>query len=244
MNDKKELIQKADTAIAPSITPMDMLQMAIQQNADLDKLEKLMALQERWEANEAKKAYNAAMAAFRENCPIISRTRAGHNNKYAGLAETIDEIKGLTADHGLSHSWKTEQEGAQIKVTCCITHIAGHSECTSLTAEPDKSGSKNSIQAVGSTVAYLERYTLFAILGLASKEMDDDGASAEPVALLTDAQVNKLHAAATEAEVLDNFMKWVKSTLKVNTLAEIRADKFKFVQDKLNLAIEARKGEK
>jgi hypothetical protein len=237
---KQELVQKGKTALKPSVTPTDMLQMAIQQNADLDKLEKLMELQERWEANEAKKAYNLAMSEFRKNCPIISRTRKGFNtNKFAGLAETIDEIKGLMADHGLSHAWKTEQENNQIKVTCCITHIAGHSECTKLSAEPDKSGNKNSIQAIGSTVSYLERYTLFAILGLSSKEMDDDGAAAEPAALITEEQVNQLHSAAIENEVYTGLMSWLKSTLKVNALDQIRADKFKIVEDRLNSAIRA-----
>jgi hypothetical protein len=49
-------------------------------------------------------------------------------------------------------------------------------------AAADISGSKNQIQAIGSAVTYLERYTLFASYGLASKDQDDDGkASGRPV---------------------------------------------------------------
>lgn len=162
-------------ASAPAVTPAQMLSMAVEQGADLDKLEKLMELQDRWEASQAKKAYVVAMSEFRRECPTIEKTRSGHNTKYAGLSESIDQIKSLLAQCGLSHSWRTEQSDALVKVTCTVTHIEGHSENTSLSGAPDTSGSKNSIQAIGSTVSYLQRYTLFAILGLASQEMDTDG---------------------------------------------------------------------
>ncbi len=160
------------------VTPMQMLQIAVQQGADLDKLQKLMDLQERWEKNEAKKAYIAAMSKFRSKCPTITKTRKAHTSMYAGLSNTLDTVNTLLAECGLSHSWVTQQADNFITVQCCVTHIQGHSECTALTAGPDKTGSKNDIQAVGSTVTYLERYTLFAILGMASAEMDDDGGGA------------------------------------------------------------------
>lgn len=160
-------------------TPAYMLQLAVEQGADLDKLEKLMQLKERWDAAEAKKAFVAAKSGFRSECPAIDRTMQGHNSKYAGLADALEQIKALMGKYGLSHDWKTTQDGPAITVECTLTHIQGHSESTRLTAGPDASGNKNSIQAIGSTVSYLERYTLFAILGLSSKEQDDDGNGSE-----------------------------------------------------------------
>jgi ERF superfamily len=77
-----------------------------------------------------------------------------------------------------SHSWKMNQEGQWIKVTCILTHELGHSEETTLMGAPDNSGSKNAIQAVGSTVTYLERYTLLAACGLSTKGSDNDGRGA------------------------------------------------------------------
>lgn len=200
MNDivKKEQSQVSTQAI----TPMDMLQMAIQQGADLDKLEKLMDMKERHEANEARKAYVQSMSIFRSKCPVIAKTRNGHNNKYAGLAETIEQIKGIMAECGLSHSWKMTQEGDSITVQCCITHDMGHSECTSMTAPPDTGGSKNKIQSIASTVSYLERYTLYAMLGLASAEMDDDGNMAgAKVDYITAEQIADLESLAEEVGV-------------------------------------------
>ena len=152
-----------------------MMQLAVELKADPAQLEKWMELQERYEANQAKKAYVSAMTDFRAQCPAIDRTRKAHNSMYAGLSETIGKIKGLMSECGLSHRWQTEQADSKTSVSCVVTHIAGHSESTTLSAMPDKTGSKNDIQAIGSTISYLERYTLFALLGLASMYMDDDG---------------------------------------------------------------------
>ena len=79
---------------------------------------------------------------------------------------------------GISHKWKMCQS-PEISVTCVLTHEMGHSEETTLKASPDTSGSKNSIQAIGSTVTYLERYTLLAAVGLAAAGMDNDGRAAD-----------------------------------------------------------------
>lgn len=157
------------------IVKIDYVALAIEKGADLATIEKFMDLKERQDATEAKKAYVAAMGKFRAEVPTIERTKKAHNSNYAGLAETIAEISEALVNNGLSHSWKTDQTENAISVTCCVTHVLGHQECTTLSEMPDKSGSKNSIQAVGSTVSYLQRYTLFSILGLASKEADTDG---------------------------------------------------------------------
>lgn len=214
-----------DPPVNQAVTPSHMLQMAVEQGADIDKLEKLMQLQERWEAGNAKKAYVSAMARFRSDCPVIEKTRSGHNTKYAGLAESIDQIKGLLAECGLSHSWSTTQNDALITVTCTVTHIDGHSESTALSGGADTTGSKNSIQAIGSTVSYLQRYTLYSILGLASQEMDTDGQVGVPQeavdAITTASNITELQAAFKTA--------WTKYPAARTTLEPIyRARKKEF----------------
>jgi hypothetical protein len=169
--------------IAPAITPMQMLQIAVEQGADLDKLSKLMDLQERWEATQARKAFVVALNAFKENPPTVSKNkRAGFGTgekrteyEYVTLDVAAAAIGAALSQHGLSHRWEVEQlDGGMIRVTCILTHEQGHSERVSMQAGADQSGSKNNIQAVGSTVTYLERYTLLAATGLAAKGQDDD----------------------------------------------------------------------
>lgn len=177
-------------------TPARMLMIAVERGDDLAKLERLMDLSDRFEAAQAKKQYMAALAAFRATCPTIDRLMKGHTGKYAGLADALEQVNGLLAVNGFSHSWRTAQADGLITVTCTVTHAGGHAESTALSGMPDTSGAKNAIQAVGSTVSYLQRYTMFAILGLASKDQDDDGKGSSDA----DRQ-SKIDAAHLAAEV-------------------------------------------
>ncbi len=169
-------IQQLETSSQPA--SLMMLQSAIEKGMEPEKLLQFYEIHEKFEAKEAKKQFVSSMAKFRAECPIINRTKQGHNSKYAGLAESIEQVKGLMSGCGLSHSWRTDQKDGEIYVTCVLTHVAGHSESTTLSALKDESGKKSPIQAIASTVAYLERYTFYAITGMTSSEMDDDGAYA------------------------------------------------------------------
>ena len=187
-----ELATEQQTNVIPVIDGKpDLLAYAIQQGSSIDTIEKMMDLKERNDKYEAEKQFTDAMNKFRAECPTISKSKEGHNSKYAGLAETIDQIKGVMAENGLSHRWTTGQRDSVVNVTCIVSHIGGHSESTTLSGEPDTTGNKNAIQAVGSVVSYLQRYTLFAALGLASSDQDTDG--------------NVVNLAELQAAIKDNF---------------------------------------
>ena len=153
-------------------------------NVDADKLMKLLEANERYEANEARKAYHVAMAAFKADPPKITKdqhvsyaTKTGTMEyDHASLANVTDTISAALSSHGLTSTWVTDQtEKGAVEVMCKITHVLGHSESCKLQSAPDGSGGKNAIQAVGSAVTYLQRYTLLALTGLATYENDDDG---------------------------------------------------------------------
>ena len=204
-----------------ALTPPELLAMAVNKGADVEQIEKLMDLQVRWEAKEAKKLYITALSTFRAVCPTITRSRQGHNSKYAGLAETIEEIKDLMSANGLSHAWTIEQNDQLVSVKCHLTHVGGHSETSTMSAAPDDTGNKNSIQALGSTVSYLERYTFFALLGLASREMDDDGAGSTE--FITEEQVADLDAIIDEIGAnKEAFLK----VCKIDQLSQLPAARF------------------
>ena len=182
-----------ELATVQQTTPATLLNLAVEKNADIDKLEKLMELQMRWETNQARKAYHEAMTSFKANPPEIEKEKkVSYGNtkySYASLANVTAKINQELSKYGLSASWQTSQSDKGVTVTCRITHILGHSEETSLTAGQDKSGAKNDIQALGSTISYLERYTLLALTGCAASDMDDDGQAAT---FITDAQKSQL----------------------------------------------------
>jgi len=166
-------------------SPAALMMKAVQGGMDLDKLEKMMDLQTKWEANQARKAYIEAMTAFKANPPEIEKDRhvkyGQTEYNHASLGNVTEKINAALSKHGLSAAWETEQNERGVKVTCKITHVLGHSESTSLTAANDQSGGKNAIQALGSTISYLQRYTILSLTGLATHEMDDDGASVQSI---------------------------------------------------------------
>lgn len=171
-----------------SVALMRMIEKAIA-NPDFDvaKMEHLLAVKERWEANEARKAYVQALTAFKADPPRIVKNRHVRFGQteydHATLDQVCDVIGAALAEHGLSHTWQVEQgDNAAVSVTCVLTHALGHSERVTMRGMPDDSGSKNLIQQIGSTTTYLQRYTLLAATGLAAADMDNDGGEpGEPI---------------------------------------------------------------
>ena len=225
-------IKHIEPVTGQQITPMDMLNMAVSQNADLDKMEKLMALHERWQANEAKKAYVVAMGAFKADPPTIYKektvsfeTTKGTTTYTHALLENAAELIGSAlTKHGLSFHWNCDQlEGGIVKVTCVITHVQGHSESVPLQAGLDQSGGKNNIQALGSTITYLQRYTLFAATGMAAKGVDDDGAKTN-AEYITEGQVADLNALLDEVGA--DKVKF-RAHFKIDKIEELPAKAYK-----------------
>lgn len=180
-----QVVTREPAGLMPG-TPAEFVQLAISQKADLATIERAMDLYERWERREARMAYVEAMVDFKKNPPSILKNKhvcferkdGGFTQyDYATLDHLCEEVIACLAKVGLSHHWKVEQLDPWIKVTCVITHESGHYEETMLQGIADASGGKNAIQAIGSTVSYLQRYTLFCATGLASGLDDDDGAS-------------------------------------------------------------------
>lgn len=191
MNEKLQLIEPtASIAVAQpaqAATPSMLLQLAVQQGADLDRLERLMALQIQWEERESSKAFTTAMSAFKcEPLTIFKRKRVGYETKegdfvgysHAELSDVTDVVGPAMAKHGLSFRWSIKQDPNRINVSCIVTHNLGHSEIVTMDAAPDTSGKKNAIQAIASAVTYMQRYTLLAVTGMSTKGMDDDGEGA------------------------------------------------------------------
>lgn len=192
--DKTDPVEANEVAINTpnrAITPMDMLAIAVQQNAPIEQMERLWTLNEKVEAAMAKKAYVAAMAKFKLDPIVIIKDQVvKYENKdgsfteytHASLGNVAAKIAEKLAEYGFSHRWNTEQlEGGQIRVTCVVTHELGHSESVSMSNSRDDSGGKNNVQQLASTVTYLQRYTLLAVTGVATSEGDDDGrSSGEP----------------------------------------------------------------
>lgn len=227
-----ERMEQPEVVTGTALTPMDMVGRAVASGASIEVVEKLMALHERWEANQGRKAFDEAMAAAKAEIPVIFKSREvdftsakGRTHyRYEDLAEIAKTINPILGKHGLSYRFRTTSPANEpVTVTCIVSHRLGYSEENSLSAGRDESGNKNSIQAIGSTLTYLQRMTLKAALGLAASS-DDDGKAAEAVETITDDQVNTLRDLIEEVGAdLPKFCAY----LRVEALADLRQSDFK-----------------
>lgn len=180
--------QRQSSALAATVTPGDLLRIAVEKGADLDYLGKLMDLQERWEANEARKAFVAAMAAFKaepvkilKNKQVYFQSQKGVTNYWhAELSDVTNAVGPAMAKHGLTFDWDVHQQSGKIVVDCVVTHSMGHFKKVTMEGPLDATGNKNAIQQAGSTVTYLQRYTLLSAIGMATQGADDDGNDGAP----------------------------------------------------------------
>lgn len=222
-------VSEPTTSLAPRMptTPMEMLASAIDKGMAIETIDKLVALAERWDKMNARKAFDQAIAGAKARIPVIIKNAKGHNDKryadFAAIARAVDPILG---EFGLSYRFRTVQDEKLIRVTCVLSHEAGHSEETTLAGPADATGNKNAIQSIGSTLTYLQRYSLVQALGLAAAE-DDDGRAGGAGETISDAQVDEISALLTETK--SNLVAFLK-TIKLESLTQIRADKFEDVK--------------
>lgn len=161
------------------MNPSELLTLAVDKDLDIEKLSKLMQMQKEWQADQARRAFFEAMTSFQSEVPEIRKSKkvsfGDTRYDYAPLADITRQIKDKCKEHGLSYRWEIKDNKEEISVTCLITHLDGHTEQTTMTANPDDSGKKNKIQSRGSAIEYLKRYTLIGALGLSTTDSDIDG---------------------------------------------------------------------
>lgn len=167
------------------MNPMQLVSIAVQQGADIEKLSKLMDLQERWEASQAKKAFDEAINEFQSRMPVVAKRgnvsyqpRNGGqttNYDYGRIEDAFKTASPILKETGLSFRFNQQaQQGGLITVTCIISHKLGHYEENSMSAMPDTSGNKDAIKAMASTVSYLRRYTFTGGLGIIFADEDNE----------------------------------------------------------------------
>lgn len=183
-----EIHQPVSAPVA--MTPMEMVGRALEMGVSAEILKQMMDLRDREEARNARLAFIRAVAeAKAELRPIVRNAEVDYkpegkpkvNYRHETLAGIEEQISETLSKHGLSYRYETENDpNMPISVTCLLEHIEGGSSRTTLKGPPDTGAGKNSLQAIASTVSYLERYTLKAALGLSVSHDDDGKAAGEP----------------------------------------------------------------
>lgn len=168
-------LQPRKDALAPDMAAM-IERLATNPDVDVAKLEALIGLQERVMNRAAEAEFNEAFVALQgslQTVPELSKTDKG---TYAAREDIVDVARPYLSQHGFSLNFRTEwPDKATVRVVGILTHSAGHSRTSEFMASADTSGSKNAIQALGSTVEYGRRYSTVDLLNIVTRKADDDG---------------------------------------------------------------------
>lgn len=178
-----------------SDSPLALLQtverLATNKNTNPAIVEMLLAEMRSLRAERSKREFDAAMSAMQGRLPIIDRKgrievrkkdssgeRTGavqQSTPYALYEDIIERVLPILSAHGFSISHVSDTE-EKVRVVSTLSGY-GHDRTTKLTLMHDSTGSKNSVQAVVSSISYAKRINLCALLSLATRGEDDDGAS-------------------------------------------------------------------
>lgn len=178
---------------------------ATDQNVDIEKFERLIALQNQERDRQAKMAFDAAMAHLQADLPTISEKGAiKHGVKvistYARFEDINEAIKPHLKEHGFAISFRSNFDNNMLLVTGILSHQQGHREETTMRLPFDNSGAKNNVQAIGSSVSYGKRYVLSMLLNISTGGEDDDGVGADVISA-EDAAALKADLQATNSNV-------------------------------------------
>lgn len=212
-------------------------------------LEQLLKLRIMVEDRNARQAFVAAMTAFRAECPPIVKnrdntqfsrvTREGAQRyvRYAPLDE-IDRIaRPVAAKHGLVWTWNTTVDEKLMHITCRVIHVDGHAEETVVSMPYESKAGSSPQQKYGSTQTYGMRYSLIAALGITTTDEDWDGAIVEEPTFITEKQAADLSDLLEEhGKNKQKFCAW----MKVETLADIPADRYQYAVDAITGKVPAR----
>jgi hypothetical protein len=156
---------------------------------NVEVFDRLLAARRSEEDRAAERAFNAAMSQAKGELTPVLKTRAvDYPSKkegagrvkysYESFADVARVVDPVFAQHGLSYRYSVEQSGDQVRVTCIVSHADGYSDRTKLEGKVDPGSTGMSmVQALGSALTYLQRYSLRAAIGLAAA-VDDDGRGA------------------------------------------------------------------
>jgi hypothetical protein len=247
---KQEIIARSGVDVVPirqhqepSSTGQDLAlislfeRLALDPSIPLDRVKEVIALQKDLQAQRALSAFTIDMARLQPMLPTVEQNgrlvikekgteRVIQSTPYAKWEDINEAIRGPLGECGFALTFRAERVNDQVVITGILSHREGHQERTTISLALDSTGSKNNVQAVGSSISYGKRYTAGMLLNITSRakfEADDDGKAAGDAANISEEQEmalrDMLQAAGADEKKFCQF-------IKVEHLRDILASKF------------------
>lgn len=253
--------------------PSDILKLigiaATDATISVEKMERLFALQERWENRNAAQQFQSAMIAARQEMPEITKDAQGQNSKFAPLEKIDRVVYPIYTKNGFSLQWSEvpHETPGWTRIKCVVLHSGGHREEHFLAGPMDDKGpkglaNKTGIQGMGSTWSYLQRRLLAMIFNIRIVGEDNDGkkqsASQPGAAKLTPEQVesearkdimsklwNLLIDVRGSAAKWDTAAEWLRQNSiigKTQRVSDLTSEQLSEVYDKSSIQLSLNNG--
>lgn len=219
---------------------------------DTQKMRELKDMMNELKRDEAEVAFTEAYVAMRAKLPKIdkdglidhgdgtSRTgRAKQKTRYSSYENIMQHVQPILNDHGFMLTCLPEPHpsgvGIRVRGTLARVHQTQYGKVVHkiesvIDAPPEPGGSKNAVQAIGSSLAYCKRYNVIALGGITSyydKDRDDDARATSKKTTAPDTVTNEQQKKLIDA-VRDCGIEPTRffDKYKIERMADLPADKF------------------
>lgn len=179
------VIEHPDTVVPSSTAIIQVIERAaLNPDIDVEKMERLLAMQERIMTQNAKIAFNESMRLAQTEMPKIRRNKENKetHSKYADLEAVTDQAVPIYTKHGFSLSYGTADcpIPGHYRITGLCAHSAGFERSYQADVPIDNTGPKGTqnktmTHGFGSTMSYGRRYLICLIFNITLTNEDNDG---------------------------------------------------------------------
>lgn len=171
-------LQRMDSAVPEQAhdDPQDLLALAVRNGADVGVLERLMVVRKELMAEKARNAFFDDLARFQSECPVILRTKAGHENRYnyAPLERIVKDVTPYLTKYGFSHQEDGIVTDGWVEAVVTVTHRLGHKEEKRFKVPAESKAGMSPQQKYGAAMTYATRYAFCAAFGIRTADRDTD----------------------------------------------------------------------
>lgn len=244
------MYQRLDSGeLVPLATdPMAMVARALEKGIDGAMLQQFMDLADRYEANEARKAYAQDMVRCQKAMPAVVATSVNDqtDSVYPKVGVIIRAITPIYTKHGFSVSFGegVAAKEEDMRIAARVLHKLGHYEDFFYDLPPDTTGpqgtvNKTMIHGKASSTTYGQGRLLRMIFNIGILEGDDDGnaAGGDVPGRISEEQALVLDSLVTENELNHAG---IQREFRIAGWPQLAANKFDKVHSRITQLIESR----
>lgn len=212
---------------------------ALNPDIDVEKMERLLAMQERVMARRAEQEFNEALVAAKQEMPQVARDARNSttNSTYSRLETLAAAADPVIVKHGFVPSFGTDVSplDGHYRITCALSHVGGHTRNYHADIPSDLVGMKGNpnktpTHAFGSTLSYGRRYLKLLIFDIATRD-DDDGNGAATGGVISDEQLAELRKMIADLNAEEPK---VCAFAKIDRLEDLPAKRFDWIVRAIN----------